>query len=277
MDSGMVHTAYSHLREWCGEKPDVAVVLGSGMGPIARTMLDSVTIQGDNCIPRWPQPTVEGHAGRLYFGKIGEKNVLLISGRVHYYEGRSMDEVTFYVRVLASIGIKALFLTCATGATGRRKDVKTGEIRIVSDHINMLPNPLIGPNLDKFGPRFVDMSKPYDCELTRMGVSWLRDEYQDTRGITGESFAPVTLLGLTGPTFETPAEYKMGAVLGADVVGMSTVPEVIVANHCGMRVFASTIVTDNPAEDVSHEEVQKVAAEKAPVMASMICDIIRNM
>lgn len=282
MDAGHRRTTMMELSEFLnGQVPDAAIVLGSGMGSQVDSLFDSMiglypTVQ-TSAFKYWPQPTVEGHAGMLYFGKIGDKKVLAISGRVHYYEGCPMDEVTFYVRVLSMLGVKSLFLTCATGSTGVAGGPRTGDIRVIGDHINMLPNPLIGPNLDEFGPRFVDMSQPYDPELTSFGVQWLRGKFGKMNPWSAASFNSVTLLGLTGPTFETKAEYNMGARLGADVVGMSTVPEVIVANHCGMRVFASTIVTDNPAEKVSHEEVQRVAAEKAPIMAAMISHVIHEM
>ena len=236
-------------------------------------------------MPNWPAPTVEGHSGKLHFGYVGGTAVLLMSGRVHYYEGRSMDEVTHYVRVLSHLGVENLILTCATGSTGKTPWVKTGTICVIGDHINLMgTSPLIGPNLDEHGPRFVDMSVPYDPTMIRHGLDEIYNIFRDFqaqenaqgRYPTFHNHNAVTLMALSGPTFETPAEYRMGAILGADVVGMSTVPEVIVAKHCGIKVFAATIVTDNPNEPVSHEEVQAVATERAPQLARVIQTVIRR-
>jgi len=225
-----------------------------------------------NEIPNFPVSTVDGHAGRLIYGKLGEKEVLAMQGRFHYYEGYSMEEVTFPVRVLNCVGIKNLFVSNATG--GLNPDFKVGDIMVINDHINFFPeHPLRGKNLKELGPRFPDMSKCYDKRLrNKAKLIALEHNLNLKEGI---------YVGVSGPTFETPAEYKMFRILGADVVGMSTVPEVIVARHMDLKVFGISIITDSgvPGEivEISHEEVQEVAMKAEPKMTLIMKELIEGI
>ncbi len=212
--------------------------------------------------------TVEGHSGKLIFGKLGGVDILAMQGRFHYYEGYAMKEVTFPVRVMYELGIKTLFVSNAAG--GMNPQFKIGDLMIITDHINFFPeHPLRGKNFPT-GPRFPDMHEPYDLSLVA-----LADQ------IAAEKHIPVqhgVYLGVQGPTFETPAEYRMFRVMGGDAVGMSTVPEVIVAHHCGIKTFGISVITDlggfdNP-EEVSHEEVQKAANEAQPMMTEIMREMI---
>lgn len=214
--------------------------------------------------------TVEGHAGKLIFGKLGGKDIMAMEGRFHFYEGYSMKEVTFPERVMYELGIRTLFVSNAAG--GMNPKFKIGDLMIINDHINFFPeHPLRGKNCPP-GPRFPDMHEAYDHELIA-----LADQIAEEKGISVQHGVYV---GVQGPTFETPAEYKMYRLLGGDAVGMSTVPEVIVARHCGIKVFGVSIITDlggfdTPVE-VSHEEVQKAANAAQPVMTEIMREIIRR-
>ena len=214
--------------------------------------------------------TVEGHAGKLIFGKLGGKDIMAMEGRFHFYEGYSMKEVTFPERVMYELGIRTLFVSNAAG--GMNPKFKIGDLMIISDHINFFPeHPLRGKNCPP-GPRFPDMHEAYDHELIA-----LADKIAEEKGISVQHGVYV---GVQGPTFETPAEYRMYRLLGGDAVGMSTVPEVIVARHCGIKVFGVSIITDlggfdTPVE-VSHEEVQKAANAAQPVMTEIMREIIRR-
>ena len=214
--------------------------------------------------------TVEGHAGKLIFGKLGGKDIMAMEGRFHFYEGYSMKEVTFPERVMYELGIRTLFVSNAAG--GMNPKFKIGDLMIINDHINFFPeHPLRGKNCPP-GPRFPDMHEAYDHELIA-----LADKIAEEKGISVQHGVYV---GVQGPTFETPAEYKMYRLLGGDAVGMSTVPEVIVARHCGIKVFGVSIITDlggfdTPVE-VSHEEVQKAANAAQPVMTEIMREIIRR-
>ena len=214
--------------------------------------------------------TVEGHAGKLIFGKLGGKDIMAMEGRFHFYEGYSMKEVTFPERVMYELGIRTLFVSNAAG--GMNPKFKIGDLMIINDHINFFPeHPLRGKNCPP-GPRFPDMHEAYDPELIA-----LADKIAEEKGISVQHGVYV---GVQGPTFETPAEYRMYRLLGGDAVGMSTVPEVIVARHCGIKVFGVSIITDlggfdTPVE-VSHEEVQKAANAAQPVMTEIMREIIRR-
>ena len=214
--------------------------------------------------------TVEGHAGKLIFGKLGGKDIMAMEGRFHFYEGYSMKEVTFPERVMYELGIRTLFVSNAAG--GMNPKFKIGDLMIINDHINFFPeHPLRGKNCPP-GPRFPDMHEAYDHELIA-----LADKIAEEKGINVQHGVYV---GVQGPTFETPAEYRMYRLLGGDAVGMSTVPEVIVARHCGIKVFGVSIITDlggfdTPVE-VSHEEVQKAANAAQPVMSEIMREIIRR-
>ena len=214
--------------------------------------------------------TVEGHAGKLILGKLGGKDIMAMEGRFHFYEGYSMKEVTFPERVMYELGIRTLFVSNAAG--GMNPKFKIGDLMIINDHINFFPeHPLRGKNCPP-GPRFPDMHEAYDHELIA-----LADKIAEEKGISVQHGVYV---GVQGPTFETPAEYRMYRLLGGDAVGMSTVPEVIVARHCGIKVFGVSIITDlggfdTPVE-VSHEEVQKAANAAQPVMTEIMREIIRR-
>ncbi len=214
--------------------------------------------------------TVEGHAGKLIFGKLGGKDIMAMEGRFHFYEGYSMKEVTFPERVMYELGIRTLFVSNAAG--GMNPKFKIGDLMIINDHINFFPeHPLRGKNCPP-GPRFPDMHEAYDHDLIA-----LADKIAEEKGISVQHGVYV---GVQGPTFETPAEYRMYRLLGGDAVGMSTVPEVIVARHCGIKVFGVSIITDlggfdTPVE-VSHEEVQKAANAAQPVMTEIMREIIRR-
>lgn len=250
--------------------PETAIVLGTGLGRLAAE-IEVVDAFPYSEIPNFPVSTVEGHSGRLLFGCLGGKEVMALEGRFHYYEGYTMKEVTFPVRVMHELGIKTLFVSNAAG--GMNPDFEIGDLMLITDHINFMPeHPLHGPNFPT-GPRFPDMSEAYNRELLDMA-----------RGIAAEKGIRTVegvYIATQGPTYETPAEYKMFRILGADAVGMSTVPEVIVARHCGIRVFGISIITDLGVEgkivEVSHEEVQRAANAVQPLMADIFREMIRRM
>ena len=213
---------------------------------------------------------MEGHAGKLIFGKLGGVDIMAMEGRFHYYEGYNMKEVTFPIRVMYELGIKTLFVSNASG--GMNPEFKIGDLMIITDHINFFPeHPLRGKNID-YGPRFPDMSEAYSKELIQKALEIAKEK--------GIKVQQGVYLGTQGPTFETPSEYKMFHILGADAVGMSTVPEVIVANHCGIKVFGVSVITDLGVEgkivEVSHEEVQKAADEAQPRMTTIMKELINR-
>ena len=256
------------LKEQIHTNIDSAIILGTGLGGLVNEINIIKAIPYDT-IPNFPVSTVEGHKGALIIGTIGNKNVVAMQGRFHYYEGYDMKEVTFPVRVFKALGIDKLYISNASG--GLNPDYKVGDIIIIEDHINFFPeHPLRGKNENFLGPRFPDMSQPYDKYTIACAEKAANDlNIAVKKGV---------YVGTSGPTFETPAEYKMFRILGADAVGMSTVPEVIVAKHMGMICFAVSIITDSgvPGEivEVSHEEVQKVAAAAEPKMTQLISHLI---
>lgn len=219
-------------------------------------------------IPNFPVSTVEGHAGKLIFGQLGGVDIMAMDGRFHFYEGYSMKEVTFPVRVMYELGIQTLFVSNASG--GMNPKFHIGDMMVIVDHINLFPeHPLRGRNYP-VGPRFPDMHEAYDHQLIA-----LADSIAQEKGFTLQHGVYV---GVQGPTFETPSEYRMYHLLGGDAVGMSTVPEVIVAHHCGIKVFGMSIITDlggfEPAVEVSHEEVQKAANIAEPKMTEIMREMI---
>lgn len=246
--------------------PTTAIILGTGLGRLAGEIDIAQSIDYKD-IPNFPVSTVEGHSGRLIFGKLGNKDIMAMEGRFHYYEGYSMKEVTFPVRVMHELGIRTLFVSNAAGGTN--PDFEIGDLMIITDQINALPeNPLHGKNFPT-GPRFLDMHEAYNKELRDLALAIAREKnIKVQQGV---------YLATQGPTYETPAEYRMFRIWGADAVGMSTVPEVIVANHCGIKCFGISVITDLGVEgkivEVSHEEVQKAANAVQPLMA----DIMREM
>ena len=249
--------------------PETAIILGSGLGKLVDEITDKYEINYTD-IPHFPVSTVEGHSGKLIFGKLGDKDIMAMQGRFHFYEGYSMKEVTFPVRVMRELGIKTLFVSNAAG--GMNPDFEIGDLMIITDHINFFPeHPLRGKNI-KYGPRFPDMSEAYNKELIRKA-----NEIAAEKGIKVQHGI---YIGTQGPTYETPAEYKMFRILGADAVGMSTVPEVIVANHCGIRVFGISVITDLGVEgkivEVTHEDVQKAADQAQPLMTTIMRELINR-
>lgn len=259
----------SYIKSQIRTVPETAIILGSGLGKLAEEITNAHIIDYKD-IPHFPVSTVEGHSGRLIFGYLGEKEVMAMQGRFHYYEGYSMKEVTFPIRVMRELGIKTLFVSNAAGGTNPSFEI--GDLMIITDHINFFPeHPLRGKNIS-YGPRFPDMSEAYDRALIAKAQKIAAE-----KGIT---IREGVYLGTQGPTYETPAEYRMFARWGADAVGMSTVPEVIVANHCGIRVFGISVITDLGVEgkivEVSHEEVQQAADAAQPRMTAIMKEMIRQ-
>jgi len=251
--------------------PLIGIILGTGLGGLVNEIKIEKTIPYDE-IPNFPVSTVEGHKGQLIFGKINGKAVMAMQGRFHYYEGYSMQEVTFPVRVMKQMGINHLVVSNASG--GLNPDYKVGDIMIIYDHINMFGNnPLLGKNMAELGPRFPDMSQPYNWELIARAKAIATQK--------GIDLKQGVYVGTAGPTFETPAEYKFFRIIGGDAVGMSTVPEVIVARHMGMICFGVSIITDSgvPGQivEISHEEVQQVAAAAEPKMTQVIAELISTL
>lgn len=258
----------SYIRARMHTAPETAVILGSGLGNLVNELTDTYEIAYKD-IPHFPVSTVEGHSGRLIFGKLGRKDIMAMQGRFHYYEGYSMKEVTFPVRVMRELGIQTLFVSNAAGGTNPTFEI--GDLMIITDHINFFPeHPLRGKNIS-YGPRFPDMSEAYDRTLIARAK-----EIASQKGIT---LREGIYIGTQGPTYETPAEYRMFARWGADAVGMSTVPEVIVANHCGMKVFGMSVITDLGVEgkivEVSHEDVQRAADAAQPRMTAIMREMIQ--
>ncbi|MGD9976683.1 MAG: purine-nucleoside phosphorylase [Bacteroidales bacterium] len=233
--------------------PEVGIILGTGLGGLVKEIIKQEVLEYKD-IYNFPVSTVEGHSGRLIFGELGGKKVVAMQGRFHYYEGYDMKQVTFPVRVMKSLGIEQLFVSNASG--GVNPNFEIGDLMIINDHINLMPNPLIGPNSNEMGPRFPDMHQAYD-----RGLMALAKEIAAANGIKVQEGCYV---GTTGPTFETPKEYQYFRIIGGDTVGMSTIPEVIVARHMGIPVFAISIITDlgvpGKIVEVTHEDVQKIGS-----------------
>lgn len=252
------------------EMPRTAIILGTGLGEL----VNHINIRAElpyQDIPNFPVSTVEGHKGRMIFGNLGEKYILAMQGRFHYYEGYTMKEATFPVRVMKALGVNTLFVSNAAG--GMNPDFKIGDLMIITDHINLFPDhPLRGRNYNELGPRFPGMGHAYSERLIEKAREVARSK--------GVRLVEGVYVGTQGPTFETPAEYRFFWRIGGDAVGMSTVPEVIVANHAGMEVFGMSVITDmgveGVVEKVSHEEVQKAAAAAEPVMSMVMQEIINQ-
>jgi len=263
-----VQQTVSYIKTKTNFTPEYGVILGSGLGSFTDDMDIEFTLPY-NEIPNFPVSTVEGHKGALVFGTIGDKKVVAMQGRFHYYEGYDMKEVTFPVRVMKYLGVTKLIVSNASG--GVNPDYKVGSIVILKDHINMMPeHPLRGKNNSRFGPRFVNMSEPFSRAMMHM-----------CREIAYELEIDVkdgVYMGLQGPTFETLAEYKMVKILGADCVGMSTVPEVIVARHMDLETFGISVITDMGDEEsigeITHDEVLDAARKAEPLVRRLIKELI---
>ena len=253
------------------DMPKVGIILGTGLGNLVTQLTEKVEIPYET-IPNFPISTVEGHSGKLIVGKLGEVKVLAMQGRFHYNEGYDMKDVTFPVRVMKAVGIDTLLVSNASG--GMHPDFEIGDLMIITDHINLFPeHPLRGKNFNELGTRFPDMSEAYDKELiAKAKAIAARNNIKVVEGV---------YVGTTGPTFETPAEYRYFRILGGDTVGMSTVPEVIVAKHGGMRCFGISIITDlgvpGKIVEVSHEEVQIIGNQVQPLMTKIMLDLVAEL
>ncbi|WP_026711445.1 purine-nucleoside phosphorylase [Flavobacterium filum] len=263
-----VQETVQFLKEKTNYSPEYGIILGSGLGSFTQDIDIEFTIPYSE-IPNFPVSTVQGHKGALVFGTIGNKQVVAMQGRFHYYEGYDMQTVTFPVRVLHYLGIQNLIVSNASG--GVNPNYKVGDVVLIKDHINLFPDhPLRGTNDERFGPRFVNMSEPYSRTLQQKAKAIALQHNIDLKeGI---------YLGLQGPTFETLAEYKMVKILGADCVGMSTVPEVIVARHMNLSCLGISVITDMGDEDnideVNHDEVLQAAKKAEPVVRKLIREFI---
>ncbi len=259
------------IRNKVPKVPEMAIILGTGLGELVNEIDINQEISY-NEIPNFPVSTVEGHKGKLIFGKLGGKDVIAMQGRFHYYEGYNMKEVTFPIRVFQALAIKYLFVSNAAGGMNNSFDI--GDIMLIEDHINLFPeHPLRGKNEERLGVRFPDMSNAYDKDLQLLAMKIAKDnDIKLQRGV---------YIGTQGPTFETPAEYEYFRRIGGDAVGMSTVPEVIVANHAKIKVMAFSIITDigiiGKIVEVSHEEVQEAAKIAQPKMAFIIKEAIKQL
>ncbi|MBQ2006486.1 MAG: purine-nucleoside phosphorylase [Bacteroidales bacterium] len=269
----IIRSSADYIRSRIGDrKPLVGIVLGSGLGRLGEKINNAITIPYKEIVG-FPQSTAIGHKGNFIVGELGGKTVIAMQGRFHYYEGYPMDMVTIGVRVMKTLGIEYLFVSNAAGACNQ--SYKVGDIVIIRDHINMLPNPLIGKNLDEFGERFPDMTCAYDLDL-QASAEKICDEL-------GMQVKKGVYLGSTGPTYETPAEVRFFSTIGADLLGMSTIPEVIVARHCGLKVFGVSVVTNmsnflnveknlNDGDDVVKQA--NLAAEKMESLFSMMIEAL---
>lgn len=266
-----INQTAAYIRSKVTDMPKTAIILGTGLGALVDHIEDKQFIPYKD-IPNFPVSTVEGHSGNLIFGRLGGKRVMAMQGRFHYYEGYDMKQVTFPVRVMKALGVETLFVSNAAG--GMNKDFIVGDIMIITDHINLFPeNPLRGKNYNELGPRFPAMTEPYSKDYIA-----LADRIAAENGIR---VMHGVYVGTPGPTFETPAEYEYFRIIGGDAVGMSTVPEVIVANHAGMKVFGVSVITDLGGKDItevpSHEEVQKAAETAQPKMMEIIRQMVARI
>ncbi|MDO4219049.1 MAG: purine-nucleoside phosphorylase [Synergistaceae bacterium] len=264
-----INQAVDYIKSRTDRRPEVMVILGSFAGPVADALEDPIKIPYAE-IPNWPRSTVVGHAGNLLIGKLGGKMAAVLQGRVHFYEGYPMTKVTFSTRVMARLGAKMLCVTNAAGCLA--PGINPGDVVLVTDHINMLPNPLIGPNLDSFGVRFPDMSKAYDPDLINIARFAAYDLKIDLK--------EGTYIAISGPSFETPAEIRMASIFGAAMSGMSTVPEVIVANHCGMKVLcfscASNLASGISKVALSHQEVADTMAVASKNLTALVLESVKR-
>lgn len=259
------------LQQRIKSTPQVAIVLGSGLGGLVKDLQIDVEIPYTE-IPNFPESTVKGHKGTLMFGTLNGVYVMVMNGRFHYYEGHSMKAVGFPIAVMHEMGVKKIVLSNAAG--GMNPTFKVGDIMLITDHINMMANnPLLGPNDDNMGPRFPDMSEAYSKRAIKLALNIAeQQQIHLQKGV---------YMGVTGPTFETPAEYRMFHIMGADAVGMSTVPETIMARYLGMEVFALSVITDlgvvGLVEKATHEEVLAAAKSAEPRMVKLVYELIPQL
>ena len=268
-----IHLAAEYIQKQIGDlKPVVGIILGSGLGKLANSVKDPIVIPYKN-IPGFPVSTAIGHKGNFLVGEVGGKTAIMMQGRIHYYEGYPMELVTLPTRVMVKLGIRYLFVSNAAG--GVNYDYKVGDLMIIKDHICQQPNPLIGPNMDEFGPRFPDMTRPYD-----LGLIAKAEEIAAGLGIP---LKKGVYFGGTGPTYETPSEYKYIRIIGGDVTGMSTIPEVITARHSDIPVFGMSVVTNEAHDDYAGDhkndgdDVIKAADAAADRMCSIFVKLIESL
>ncbi len=264
-----IHQAADYVKKQIGDrKPMVGIVLGSGLGKLANAVKDPIVIPYKT-IPGFPVSTAIGHKGNFLVGEIEGKQVIMMQGRIHFYEGYPMELVTLPTRVMVVLGIQYLFVSNAAG--GVNYDYKVGDLMIIKDHICQQPNPLIGPNMDEFGPRFPDMTRPYDLELIAKA-----EKIADGMGIKVHKGV---YYGGTGPTYETPSEYKYIRIIGGDVTGMSTIPEVITARHSNVSVFGMSVVTNEAHDDYAEDYVNDgdAVVKAADAAADRMCAIFSKL
>ncbi|HEY8397800.1 MAG TPA: purine-nucleoside phosphorylase [Flavihumibacter sp.] len=268
--SQLKETVQAIQAEWA-HKPEVGIVLGSGLGNLVAEMKVDKEVPYSK-LPHFPVSTVEGHSGKLIFGELGGKKVVAMAGRFHYYEGYAARDVVYPIRVMKLLGVGTLLLSNAAG--GMNPAFEVGDLMIINDQISLFTvNPLIGKNEDELGPRFPDMSEPYNRELIRKGIA-----IAERKGI---KIHQGVYAGVTGPTFETRAEYKLLHLVGADAVGMSTVQEVIVARHMGINVFAISVITDLGIREeeniITHQEVLEAAAAAEPKLTAIFTQLVQEI
>lgn len=259
-----------YILDQINGKPKSAVILGSGLGGFTNDIEILKTIPYSS-IPDFPQTTVEGHSGALIHARVDNNEFLVMQGRIHFYEGHSIDTIVYPIRVMKYLGIENLLLSNASG--GMNEDFEIGDLMIINDHINLIPNPLVGPHNPEFGERFPDMGEAYSKDMIATAHKIAVDNnIKVHEGV---------YVAVTGPTYETPAEYKYFRIIGGDCVGMSTAPEVIVANQMGIKCFAISVVTDlgvpGKIEYITHEHVQKAAAAAEPKMAKIVKELIASL
>ena len=259
-----------YIKNKTSFSPEIGFILGTGLGRLAKEIKVDYSLDYKN-IPNFPVSTVEGHSGKLIFGNLGGKKVIVMQGRFHYYEGYSLEEITVPVRVMKLLGIKKLIVSNASG--GVNPDYEVGDLMVIKDHINLIPNPLIGKNIDHLGPRFPDMSEPYCKNMIE-----IIEEISQNENI---NIHKGVYVGVTGPTLETPAEYMYFRNIGGDTVGMSTVSEVIVARHMNIPCFAISVITDlgvpEKIKKITHGDVQDVAEASEPKLTTLVKKLISKI
>jgi purine-nucleoside phosphorylase len=267
----LIKETASYIQEQYPNPIKIGIVLGSGLGGFAKEV-EIIKSWDYADLPNFPISTVEGHSGKLIIGKVEGEVVIALQGRFHYYEGYSLKEATFPIRVFKALGVENLLLSNASG--GLNPAQKVGDLMVLNDHLHLFPdNPLRGKNYDELGPRFPDMSEPYSNQL----IEWTKEiDKENNLGLHYGVYA-----GTSGPTFETKAEYKYFSIIGADAVGMSTTPETIVAIHSGMKVFGISVISDMGVEgqivEISHEEVQEVANLAAPKLSLVVKELVKRI
>ncbi|WP_425448686.1 purine-nucleoside phosphorylase [Dethiothermospora halolimnae] len=266
-----INTSRDFIKERINIKPDIGMILGSGLGPLAEEIEEDIRIKYSD-IPNFPVSTVKGHKGQLVIGKLNGKNVIAMQGRFHYYEGYTLEEVTFPVRVMKALGVSKIIVTNAAG--GANESFEPGDLMLIEDHINFaFDNPLIGKNHDELGPRFPDMSNAYSNELIEIGRKSAKN--------IGIKLKEGTYMFMPGPSYETPSEVKMARFLGGDAVGMSTVPEVIVANHGNIDVLGISCITNMASgileQPLDHKEVIETSERVREQFIKLVREIVKNI